>query len=162
MSYILLSILNYMCSVQFSRSVMSDSVRPHESQHASPPCPSPTPGVHSDSRPSSQSCHPAISSSVAPFSSCPQSLPAAEYFPDESTLHVRWPKYWSFSFTISLSNDYSGLISFKIDGFNLHAVPGTLKSLLQHHDWKASVLWCSAFLMLQLSHRASPLEKPQL
>ena len=68
-------------SVQFSRSVMSDSFRPHESQHARPPCPSPTPGVHSDSRPSSQSCHPAISSSVVPFSSCPQYLPASESFP---------------------------------------------------------------------------------
>ena len=68
-------------SVQFSRSVVSDSLRPHESQHARPPCPSPTPGVHSDSRPSSQWCHPAISSSVIPFSSCPQSLPASESFP---------------------------------------------------------------------------------
>ena len=68
-------------SVQFSCSVMSDSLRPHESQHARPPCPSPTPGVHSDSRPSSQWCHPAISSSVVPFSSCPQSLPASESFP---------------------------------------------------------------------------------
>ena len=68
-------------SVQFSRSVVSDSLRPHESQHARPPCPSPTPGVHSDSRPSSQWCHPAISSSVVPFSSCPQSLPASESFP---------------------------------------------------------------------------------
>ena len=68
-------------SDQISRSVVSDSWRPHESQHARPPCPSPTPGVHSDSRPSSQWCHPAISSSVAPFSSCPQSLPASESFP---------------------------------------------------------------------------------
>ena len=68
-------------SVQFSRSVMSDSLRPHESQHARPPCPSPTPGVHSDSCPSSRWCHPAISSSVVPFSSCPQSLPALESFP---------------------------------------------------------------------------------
>ena len=68
-------------SVQFSRSVMSDSLRPHESQHARPPCPSPTPGIHSDSRPSSQWCHPAISPSVVPFSSCPQSLPASESFP---------------------------------------------------------------------------------
>ena len=68
-------------SVQFSHSVVSDSLRPHESQHARPPCPSPTPGVHSDSRPSSQWCHPAISSSVVPFSSCPQSLPASECFP---------------------------------------------------------------------------------
>ena len=68
-------------SVQFSRSVVSDSLQPHESQHARPPCPSPTPSVHSDSRPSSQWCHPAISSSVVPFSSCPQSLPASESFP---------------------------------------------------------------------------------
>ena len=68
-------------SVQFSHSVVSDSLWPHESQHARPPCPSPTPGVHSDSRPSSQRCHPAISSSVVPFSSCPQSLPASESFP---------------------------------------------------------------------------------
>ena len=68
-------------SVQFSHSVMSDSLRPHESQHARPPCPSPTPGVHSDSLPSSQWCHPAISSSVIPFSSCPQSLPESESFP---------------------------------------------------------------------------------
>ena len=73
----------YICisSVQFSRSVMSNSLWPHESQHARPPCPSPTPGVHSDSHPSSLWCHPAISSSVVPFSSCPQSLPASEPFP---------------------------------------------------------------------------------
>ena len=68
-------------SVQFSHSIVSDSLRPHEPQHARPPCPSPTPGVHSDTRPSSQWCHPAISSSVVPFSSCPQSLPASESFP---------------------------------------------------------------------------------
>ena len=71
----------YLRSVQFIPSVMSDSLRPHEAQHTRPPCPSPTPGVHSNSRPSSQSCHPAISSSVVPFSSCPQSLPASESFP---------------------------------------------------------------------------------
>ena len=71
----------YWSSVQFSRSVVSDSLRPHESQHARPPCPSPTLGVHPDSHPSSQWCHPAISSSVVPFSSCPQSLPASEPFP---------------------------------------------------------------------------------
>ena len=75
------SILLNLVSVQFSRSVVSNSLRPHESQHARPPCPSPTPRVHSDSRPSSRWCHPAISSSVIPFSSCPQSLPASESFP---------------------------------------------------------------------------------
>ena len=73
--------VDYFSSFRFSRSVVSDSLRPHESQHARPPCPSPTPGVHSDSWPSSQWCHPVISSSVIPFSSCPQSLPASESFP---------------------------------------------------------------------------------
>ena len=87
-------------SVQFSCSVVSDSLRPHESQHARPPCPSPTPGVHSDSCPSSQWCHPAISSSVVPFSSCPQIPPSLRVFSNESTLCMRWPKYWSFSFSI--------------------------------------------------------------
>ena len=74
-------VCNTIRSDQISRSVVSDSLRPHESQHSRPPCPSPTPGVHSDSHPSSQWCHPVISSSVVPFSSCPQSLPASEYFP---------------------------------------------------------------------------------
>ena len=91
-------------SVQFSHSVMSDSLGLHESQHARPPCPSPTPGVHSNSCPSSRWCHPAISSSVIPISSCPQFLPAS-VFSNESTLRMRWPKYWSFSFSISPSNE---------------------------------------------------------
>ena len=87
--------LSLCCSVQFSRSVVSDSLRPHESQHARPPCPSPTPGVHSDSRPSSQWCHPAISSSVVCFSSCPQSLPASESFPMSQLLlgMFKWTYY---------------------------------------------------------------------
>ena len=104
------------------------------------------------SRPLSRWCHPAISSSVTPFSSCPQSFPASGFFPRESALCIRWPKYWSFSFSISPSNEYSRLISFRIDWFDLLAVQGTLKSLLQHHGLKASILWCSAFLMVQLSH----------
>ena len=91
------------CSVQFSCSVMSDSLQHHESQHARPPCPLPTPGVHSNSCPLSRWCHPAISSSVVPFSSCPQSLPTS-VFSNESTLRMRWPEYWSFSFNISPSN----------------------------------------------------------
>ena len=103
-----------MYSVQFSRSVVSDSLRPHELQHARPPCPSPSPGVHSNSRPSSQCCHPAISSSVVPFSSCPQSLPAS-VFSNESNLHMKWPKYWSFSFSIIPSKEIPGLISFRMD-----------------------------------------------
>ena len=98
-------------TVQFSLSVVSDSLWPHELQHTRPPCPSPTPGVHSDSRPSSQWCHPTISSSVVPFSSCLQSLPAS-VFSSESTLRRRWPKYWSFSFSIIPSKEFPGLISF--------------------------------------------------
>ena len=113
--------------VQFSCSVVSDSLRPHESQHARPPCPSPTPGVHSDSRPSNQWCHLAISSSVVPFSSCPQSLPAS-VFSSESTLRMRWPKYWSFSFSIIPSKEMPGLISFRMDWLDLLAVQGTLES----------------------------------
>ena len=81
------------------------TLRPNESQQARPPCPSPTPGVHWDSRPSSQWCHPAISSSVVPFSSCPQSLPASRVFSNESALLMRWPKYWSFSFSIIPSKE---------------------------------------------------------
>ena len=102
-------------TVQLSRSVVSDSLRSHELQHARPPCPSPTPRVHSNSHPSSQWCHPAISSSVVPFSSCPQSLPAS-VFSNESTLHIRWPKYWSFSFSIIPSKEHPGLISLQSMG----------------------------------------------
>ena len=125
-------------SVQFSRSVVSNSLRPHELQHPRPPCPSPTPGVHSNSCPSSQWCHPAISSSVIPFSSCPQSLQAS-VFSNESTLHMRWPKYWSFSFSIITSKEIPVLISFRMDWLDLLAVQGTLKSLLQHRSTKASI-----------------------
>ena len=96
-------------SVQFSRSVVSDSLWPHELQHARPPCPSPTPGVHSDSRPSSQWCHPAISSSVVPFYSCSQSLPASESFL-MSQLFTRGGQ--SFNFSIIPSKEIPGLISF--------------------------------------------------
>ena len=96
-------------SVQFS-SVVSNFLRPHELQHAKPPCPSPTPRVHSNSCPLSWWCHPAISSSVIPFSSCPQIPPSIRVFSSESTLRMRWPKYWSFSFSISLSTqDWSPL-----------------------------------------------------
>ena len=138
-------------SDQISHSVMSDSLQPHESQHTRPPCPSPTPGVHSDSCPSSQWCHPAISSSVVPFSSCPQSLPASESFP-MSQLYMRWPKYWSFSFSIIPSKEHPVLISFRMDWWDLFAVQGALKSLLQHHTSKASILRRSAFFTVQLSH----------
>ena len=79
-------------------------------------------------------------------------FPSIRVFSNESILCIRWPKYWSFSFSITPSNEYSGLISFRIDWFDLHAVQGTLKSLLKHHSLKASILWHSAFFMVQLSH----------
>ena len=82
----------------------------------------------------------------------PSIFPSIRVFSNESALHIRWPKYWSFSFSISPSSEYSGLISFRIDWLDLLAVGGTLKSLLQHHSSKASVLWCSAFFIVQLSH----------
>ena len=132
---------------------MSDSLRPHGLKHTRPPCPSPTPGVHPNSCPLSRGCHLAISSSVVPFSSCPQSFPASgSFFSNESFLHIRWPKYWSFSFSISPTNEYSGLISFRMDWLDLLAVQGTLKDLLQHHSSKASILWCSAFFIVQSWH----------
>ena len=143
--------LKLFSSVQFSLSVMSDSLRPHGLQHARPPCPSPTPGVYSDSRPLSRRCHPTISSSVVPFSSCPQSFPASGSF-QMRALHIRWPKYWSFSFNIRPSNEHPGLISFRMDWLDLLAVQGTPKSFLQHHSSKASILQCSAFFIVQLSH----------
>ena len=129
---------------------MSDSLWPHESQQARPPCPSPTPGVHPNPCPSSRWCHPAISSSVVPFSSWPQSFPAS-VFSNESALHIRWPKYWSFSFSISPSKKHPGLISFRMDWLDLLGVQGTHKSLQQHSS-KASILRCSAFFTVQLSH----------
>ena len=106
-------------SVQFSRSVVSNSFQPHELQHARPPCPSPTPKI---------------------------------VFSNESTLRMRWPKYWSFSFSIIPSKEIPGLISFRMDLLDLLAVLGILKSLLQHHSSKASILRRSAFFTVQLSH----------
>ena len=138
-------------SVEFSRSVVSDSLRPHELQHARLRCPSLSPWVHSDSHPSSPWCHPAISSSVVPFSSCPQSLPAS-VFSNESTLHMRWPKYWSFSFSIIPSKEIPELISSRMDWLDLLAVQVTFKSLIQHHSSKVSILQHSAFFTVQLSH----------
>ena len=139
-------------SVQFSRSVVSDSLRPHELQHARPPCPSPTPGVHSDSRPSSQWCHPTISSSVIPFSSCPQSLPASESFPISQLFTWGGQSTRVSALASFLPKNTQDLISFRMDWLDLLAVQGTLKSLLQHHSSKASVLRHSAFFTVQLSH----------
>ena len=140
-------------SVQFSHSVMPDSFWLLGLQHARPPCPWPTPGVYSNTCPFSRWCHPTISSSVIPFSSsCLQIFPSIRVFSNESVLRIRWPKYWSFSFSISPSNEYSGLISFRMDWLDLLAVQGTLKSFLQHHSSKASILRCSALCIVQLSH----------
>ena len=140
-------------SVQFSCSVLFDSMRPHGLQHARPPCPSPTPGVYPNSCPSSQwwmpsnhliLCHPLLF--------LPSIFSSIRVFPSESALWIKWPKYWNFSFNISPSNEYSGLISFRMDWLDLLAVQGTLKSLLQHHSSKASILQLSAFFIVQLSH----------
>ena len=129
---------------------MSDSLGLYGLQHSRLSCPSPSPRVSSNSCPLSWWCHPTILSSVTPFSSCPQSFPVRA-FSNESALHIRWPEYWSFSFSISPLNEYSGLIFLRIDWFGLLAVQGTLKSLLQHHGSKASILQHSAFSVAQLS-----------
>ena len=113
------------------------------------PCPSPSPGVCSNSCSLSQWCHPTISSSVTLFSSCPHIFPASGPFSSESALLIRQPKYQSFSFSTSPPLEYSGLISFRMDWFDLRAVQGSLRSLLQHHSLKAS---SSAFLIVSLSH----------
>jgi len=124
-------------SLQFSHSVVSDSLQPHEVQHATLPCPSPTPAA----------CSKLMSIElVMPFRHLilycphfllPSILPSIRVFSSESVLRIRWPEYWSFSFSISPSNEYSGLSSFRIDWLDLLAVHGTLKSLLQHHSSKA-------------------------
>ena len=127
---------------QFSHSVVSDSL-----QHTRIPCPSPTPGACSNSMMPSNYlilCHPLLF--------LPSILLSIRFFSNESVLCIRWPKFWNFSFSISPSNQYPGLISFTIDWLDLLAVQGTLKSLLQHHSSKVSVLQHSAFFMVQLSH----------
>ena len=138
-------------AVHFSRSVESYSLRPHGPQHARPPCPSPTPRVYSNSCPwvgdAIQLSHPLL-----PVLLLPSIFPSIRVFSNESVLHIRWPKYWSFSFSISPSNEYSEVISFRTDWFVLLAVQGTLKSLLQYHSSKASILQSSAFFTVQLSH----------
>ena len=137
-------------SVQFSHSVVSDSLWPHGLKHARFPCPSLTRGSCSNSYPSSQWCHPIISS-CHPLLLLPSIFPRIRVFSNEAVIHIRWPKYWSFSFSIIPSNEYSGLISFRMDWLDL-AGQGTLKSLLQHPSLKSSILWRSAFFIFQLSH----------
>ena len=132
-------------SVQFSCSVVSYSLRPHGLQHARLPCPSPIRGAYSNSCPSSWWCHTATIL-------LPTIPPRIRVFSSESALHMRWPKYWSFSFSIISSKEDPGLISFRMDWLDLLTVQGTLKSLLQHHSSKASILRRSAFFTVQLSH----------
>ena len=140
-------------TVQLSCPVISEFLWPHGLHHFRIPCPLPTPEACSNSCQSSRWCHLTISSSVVPVFSCLQSFPASGSFLNESVLHIRWTKYWSFSFSpISLSNEYSRLISFSVYWIDLLAVQATLKSLLQHHSSKASILWLSDFFMVQLLH----------
>ena len=120
-------------------------------QHARLLCHSPSPRAFSNSCLLSQWCHTTVSS-CHPLLLLPSIFPSIRVFSNESALCIRWPKYWSVSFSISPSNKYSGLISFRMDGLDLLAVQGTLKSLLQHHSSKASILWRSVFFMVQLSH----------
>ena len=125
---------------QFSCSVVSDSLRPHESQHARPLCPSPIPRVHSRLT-SIKSVMPSSHLILCrPLLLLPPIPPSIRVFSNESTLRMRWPKYWSFSFSIIPSKEIPGLISFRMDWLDFLAVQGTLKSLLQHHSSKASIL----------------------
>ena len=139
----------FFLTLQFSRSAVYDSLWPHGLQHARLPCPNLWSSLKLMSiEPVMPSNHLIL---CVPFSSCLQSFPAS-VFSNESVLHIRWPKYWSFSFSISPSNEYSGLISFWMDWLDLLAVQGTVESLLQHHSSKASILQHSSFFTVQLSH----------
>ena len=138
-------------SVQFSRSVMANSLQPHELQHARLPCPSPTRRVYPNM--STESVMPSNHLIFYhPLLLLPSFFLSIRVFSNESVLRIRWPEYWSFSFSISPSNEYSGLISFRIDWLDLLAFQGTCKSFLQHHSSKASILQCSAVFIVQLSH----------
>ena len=136
----------------FHCSGVSNSLQPYGLQHARFPHPSPTSGACSNSCPLSRWCHPTLLVLCCPLFPLPSIFPSIRVFSNESVLCIRWPKYWSFSLSISPRNEYSGLISFRIDWFDLLAVQRTLKSLLQHHSSKASILQCSAFFMIQFSH----------
>ena len=136
-------------SLLFSCQVVSNYLRPHGLQQARLLCLSMSPRVCSNSCPLSQRCYLTILSSATLFSFC--LLPSIRVSSSELALCIRWPKYGIFSFSISPSNEYSGLISFRIDWLDLLAVQGTLKSLIHHHNSKASFLWCSAFFIVRLS-----------
>ena len=142
--------LSYL-SVQFSCSVLSPSWRPHELQHSRPPCPPPSRSLLKlmPIKLVMPSSHLIL---CRPLLLLPPIPPSISVFFNELTLYMRWPKYWSFSFSVSPSSEHPGLISFRMDWFDLLAIQGTLKSLLQHHSSKASVLQRSAFFTVQLSH----------
>ena len=130
---------------------MNNSLQPHGLKHTKLPCPLLTPGAHLNSCSWSWWCHPTISS-CHPLLLTPSIFFSWRVFSNESVLRIRWPRYWSFSFNISPSNEHSGLISFRMDWLDHLAVQGTLKSLQQQHSLKASLLWHSAFFIVQLSH----------
>ena len=146
-------------SVQFSHSVVSDSLWPHGLQHARLPCPSPPPGTCSNSCPSSRWWHPTISCCLLLL---PSVFPSIRVLSNESVIRIRWPNYWSLSFNMNPSNEHPWLISFRNDWLDLLAVQATLKSLLQHHSSKASILWRSVSLKSSSHIHTWPLEKPQL
>ena len=132
-------------------SVQFNSLRPHGLQHARPPRPSPAPGVYSNT--STESVMPPNHLILCrPLLFLPSIFPSIRVFSNDSVLHIRCPEYWRFSFSLSPSNEYSGLISFRMDWLDLLVVQGTLKSLLQRHSSKVSISWCSAFFLDQLSH----------
>ena len=140
------SFLYQVQSIQFSHPVVTTTLQPHRLQHTRSTCPSPTPRVYPNSCPSSQWCHPASHLILyRPLLLLPPIPLSIRVFSNESTLCMRWPKYWSFSFSISPPNEHPGLIPFSMDWLDLLAVQGTLKSLLQHHSSKASILQHSAF-----------------
>ena len=143
---------NQFSSVQFSLSVMSKSLQSHESQHARHPCRSPTPGVYSHLTTIESVMRSSHLILCCPLFLLPQIPPSIWVFSNESTLRMRWPKYWSFRFSIIPSKEHSGLISFRMDWLDLLAVQGTLKSLLQHHSSEASILRHSAIFTVQPSH----------
>ena len=133
----------------FNLKVMSDSLQPHGLRHSRLPCAS----LNLLKLTSIESVMPSNHLILChPLLFLPSIFPSIGTFSNESALRIRWPNYWRFCFSISPSNEYPGLISFRMDWLDLLAVQGTLKSLLQHHSSKASILWCSDFFIVQISH----------